>query len=661
MLLLVASIGAFVYASVSLINISNEYGWDSNVPYMDSDGHLNKYSSIMSDLYELMKFYNENGIKLTSSVPDIDMENILEAKQNALIEKYSYQISEKTREEQLSYIEMAEPSALWEIRNAAATYQRLMGIDDVVFYINDGTNTLTNASEYSSSYFEDMTSHVTINGTNVKDSFETERNWLSYLYETDYQVNKLYIAEKNDFYEMEKAAYGKQMDQKGMLIYALPVSFFTGVIAAIYLLLTAGRRWFGDHGIRLSVIDRVPPDIMLILLLLIFAGVSLLALTAANEYSLESAELITLLSVYAALGAGLMFIIILSFARHIKNKSLLRSTAIIRALRAINTSLANTLGNKRFYLTGLLIAFGIFLLAVIMRYAPLVHILLLFILAFYVMNKLIQIKNGVDRVESGDLSTKIDMKGNGFFPKLSMSIDNMSASLERAVEERIRSERMKNEIITNVSHDIRTPLTSIITYIDLLKDETDEQKRSEYLSVLENKADRLKHLTDDLFEASKAASGAIPVELEKIDLVSLVTQGLGELADDIKKADLEFIINGKKDQCNVRADGRLMWRSVENLLSNVIKYSKEGTRVYVDFDEKDSTVELTIKNVSSNRLNISPDELMERFIRGDESRSTDGSGLGLSITDQLVSIQGGSFEIEIDGDLFKSKIKIPSF
>lgn len=223
---------------------------------------------------------------------------------------------------------------------------------------------------------------------------------------------------------------------------------------------------------------------------------------------------------------------------------------------------------------------------------------------------------------------------------------------------------MKTELISNVSHDLKTPLTSMVTYIDLLKKEgLGSEHATEYLAVLDQKTQRLCQLTDDLFEAAKAASGALPVHLEKVEMVSLINQGLGELDQRIKESGLEFILNKKKEKYYVWADGQLMWRVIENILSNVLKYAQPDTRVYIDLREQGNTalkepsmVIMEVKNVSRQALNMDPDELMERFKRGDESRSTEGSGLGLAIANDLVKLQKGLFEIKIDGDLFKSII-----
>jgi signal transduction histidine kinase len=268
------------------------------------------------------------------------------------------------------------------------------------------------------------------------------------------------------------------------------------------------------------------------------------------------------------------------------------------------------------------------------------------------------IKEGVSRVKEGDIHYAIDLTGDGELARLAADINSITDGLQKAVGNEMKSERLKSELITNVSHDIRTPLTSIITYIDLLKREKDPDLMDEYIGVLDQKAQRLKILTDDLFEAAKANSGNMPVNLESIDVVALITQGLGEVDDRIRESRLEFKINHHYDKVLVQADGKLLWRAIENLLLNILKYSLEGSRVYIDIATAGSWVTLTFKNISAYELNISADELMERFKRGDDSRSSQGSGLGLSITKSLVEIQKGIFHVEIDGDLFKAIIKM---
>ena len=270
-----------------------------------------------------------------------------------------------------------------------------------------------------------------------------------------------------------------------------------------------------------------------------------------------------------------------------------------------------------------------------------------------------QIQEGIEIIKEGNLHHRIEVGGNGEFARLSTNVNSITDGLKKAVDSELKSERLKTELITNVSHDIRNPLTSIITYVDLLKNEKDLTKVGEYIEVLDQKAQRLKLLTDDLFEASKASSGNIPVSLEKIAIVSLITQGLGELNDKIEANGLDIKLNYPQEKVYVTADGKLLWRSIENLLSNIFNYTLAQSRVYIDIEDLGDEIRISFKNISAYELNISADELMERFKRGDESRNSQGSGLGLSIAKNLIEIQKGKFNIHVDGDLFKAMIYLP--
>ena len=228
----------------------------------------------------------------------------------------------------------------------------------------------------------------------------------------------------------------------------------------------------------------------------------------------------------------------------------------------------------------------------------------------------------------------------------------------------MKSERMKAELITNVSHDIKTPLTSIINYVDLLKNENiQDEKAREYIEILENKSHRLKRLTEDLVEASKVSTGNIYLNLEKINIVELIKQATGEFEDKFKRRELEPIINADQNEINIMADSKYMYRIIENLYSNISKYALENSRVYVDIKLNKTepvpnvpNVQIDIKNISKDKLNISADELMQRFVRGDKSRTTEGSGLGISIAQNLTELQNGKFELKLDGDLFKVEL-----
>lgn len=236
-------------------------------------------------------------------------------------------------------------------------------------------------------------------------------------------------------------------------------------------------------------------------------------------------------------------------------------------------------------------------------------------------------------------------------------LNNIGSGMTKAVEARIKSERFKAELITNVSHDIKTPLTSIVNYVDLLKKEPIENKTAlEYIEVLDRQSARLKKLTEDLVEASKASVGNLPVNPGRMDLVEFLNQSVGEYAERFAAAQLEVIIHAPKNDTAIWADGKLMWRIFDNLLNNICKYSLPDTRVYLDVENMESNVTITLKNISKFPLNTAPDELLERFIRGDSSRTTEGSGLGLSIAKSFSELQKGRFALSVDGDLFKATI-----
>ena len=295
-----------------------------------------------------------------------------------------------------------------------------------------------------------------------------------------------------------------------------------------------------------------------------------------------------------------------------------------------------------------------------------VVVVLIFIFAPRIVKKFTAIKEGVAQVKSGNLDWKIpveeDAQGvRGELDRLAADINEISQATGIAVQNELKNQRMKTELISNVSHDLKTPLTSMVSYIDLLKTEgLDSPNADSYLEIIDEKTQRLKVLTEDLFEAAKASSGAIPVHMDSIDLYALVSQSLGEMDQKLSARGLSVIVKNELEAeggVRVKADGQLLWRVIENLLGNVSKYALEGSRVYVNISSpEDSKVMLEIKNISGEQLNISAEELMERFTRGDASRNTEGSGLGLAIAKDLTKLMNGEFKLTVDGDLFKAGV-----
>ena len=288
--------------------------------------------------------------------------------------------------------------------------------------------------------------------------------------------------------------------------------------------------------------------------------------------------------------------------------------------------------------------------------APLLSISLCVISIFIIkdkVNKIEQIRSGIDKIKNGNIEHKIEIKKDLLFDDIVKDINEIGKTINIAVEERLKSERMKNELITNVSHDLKTPLTAIINYISLMKKEDIQPKHlKDYVQVLDKRSQRLKILIEDLFEASKIGSNNIELNLEENDINQLLTQTLVEMEDYINESKLDFIVNTPDKEVYILADGKKTFRVFENIISNILKYSLEKTRVYIDLVESDKKVHISFKNISKDQLNFDPDEITERFTRGDLSRNTEGSGLGLAIAKGLVQAQGGELKVDIIGDLF---------
>ncbi len=415
---------------------------------------------------------------------------------------------------------------------------------------------------------------------------------------------------------------------------------------------------------------------------LVLAGVAYLCISAIGEllWQYHQAESPALLVIGTILTAVLALVVLLygsMLSKRIKRKELLRHTAAFTILNS-GWRLISKVWQRTFLpfikatpmsirVTLLMLGYGLAVgLAVNLR-DSLGFVLWLLINAgamYYLMRKTVALKMiaaGTERIRSGDLDYRIPVDSSPELGALGQNVNNIADGLKAAVEREVKAERLKSELITNVSHDLKTPLTSLVTYIDLLKNEgLDSENAAKYLTVLDQKTERLKSLTDDLFEAAKATSGSISVRLEQLEVGSLLTQGMAELADKLEASGLDFRLNLPQEKLFVQADGRLLWRVLENLLQNILKYSMPASRVYIDVLEHGTHVSITLKNISASPLNIDAGELMERFTRGDQSRHTEGSGLGLSIAKSLTELQGGRFQVEIDGDLFKATVTLPS-
>lgn len=357
---------------------------------------------------------------------------------------------------------------------------------------------------------------------------------------------------------------------------------------------------------------------------------------------------------------------ILSFAVRYKKGKWWRNTLIYKAVAPIGRFLRMVWQNIDFLWKWIFVlaflAFCEFVGLLMLQYNTGTLVLVWFIekavLYVLVICGLVQmkkLKEGGEKIAAGDLRYKIDTDRMAMdFKRHGENLNSISEGMSRAVEERMRSERFKTELITNVSHDIKTPLTSIINYVDLLeKEKLENVTAGEYLEVLERQSGRLKKLIEDLIEASKASTGNLAVHLERLEAGVFMVQTVGEFEEKTRAAELDLQIKKPEQPVYIMADGRHFWRVIDNLMNNICKYAQPGTRVYINMEEKGNKVEITFRNTSKYPLNISSEELMERFVRGDSSRNTEGSGLGLSIANSLMELMGGTFRLHVDGDLFK--------
>lgn len=396
--------------------------------------------------------------------------------------------------------------------------------------------------------------------------------------------------------------------------------------------------------------------------------------TWTRLYGIDNRKMIALIMAAMAILIFLAVLMFVSMVKKIKAKKFWKTSLIGMLFLAVGFWIEGLTGVKRNERKTVVIYMTLLVVMVLLAMTwvgAVIDIILLAIIVPKKMKKFTAIQEGVEQVKAGNLDYKIpvEMAENGprsDMDRLALDINEISRAAGVAVQNEIKNQRMKTDLISNVSHDLKTPLTSIISYIDLMKKEGPEGERNaEYLGILEEKAQRLKVLTEDLFEAAKASSGNIPVNMEEIDLEAIITQSLGEMEERLSTNQLNIIVKNQCGTTKVMADGQLLWRVVENLLGNVSKYALSGSRVYINMEEPTEPLKneagkgytlLEIKNVSGEALNISAEELMERFKRGDESRNTEGSGLGLAITKDLCKVMGGDFGIIVDGDLFKAKV-----
>lgn len=450
------------------------------------------------------------------------------------------------------------------------------------------------------------------------------------------------------------------------LLAIAAVGFLLSVLLTVFLCSGAGRR-AGDDEVHEGLIDRIPLGGCFLLAVLLGLIPLWLVNLGTDHFTCHTAIAVAEFAVALILTDLLLLGLLLTICSRLKRPYWWKNTLCYRVFRPALKALWRGLVALWRYLplywkSGIVWIFLCLLEGIaLFGRAPLLWVIEkviltpLFIACIIFLRKL---QRGAEKIGGGDLEYQIDVT---HMPHLlrehGLQLNHIGDGLQNAVQDRMRSERMKAELITNVSHDIKTPLTSVINYVDLLKKEgLQSEKAPEYLEVLDRQTARLKKLTEDLIEASKASTGNVSVLLEATDLNVMLSQALGEYEGRLEKAKLETVVKLTDAPATVQADGKLLWRVFDNLLGNVCKYAMPSTRVYVRTGCVGGLVFAEFKNISAQELDIAPEELMERFVRGDASRNTEGSGLGLSIAGSLMELQGGELQLSVDGDLFKATV-----
>ena len=469
-----------------------------------------------------------------------------------------------------------------------------------------------------------------------------------------------------DDYALTKFTYDLSMKANTLAPILIPVCIAVLLALGLIVLNGIGKKGKGP-GIHLNGFDKVPLEMAFII------GFTIMGMGASCFIAVNS-ELRAIIFSGVIIGALIIYLacmmLLETVVKRMKTHTLWKTTILYMIGHGIKTVFDN-----RKWGTKLVLAYGSFCLAggiattamINARYdayddsAAFWFMVLMalgigtFVYLFTKMKQFQNIQKALQAIYEGNTNIELDSDElTGVLKQMAIYIEDIAGGLSNAIQQSLKNERQKTELITNVSHDIKTPLTSIINYVDLLKkEEMPNEKAKEYLEILDSKSQRLKRLTEDLVEASKASSGNIKLKKEKINVNEIIKQVSGEFEDKFKARNLEEIMTLPEENLFIEADGRYLYRVLENLYSNSSKYAMEGSRIYLDVVPKQTSIVIQMKNVSKEKLNITTEELMQRFVRGDSSRNTEGSGLGLSIASSLTELQGGKFHIYLDGDLFK--------
>lgn len=568
-------------------------------------------------------------------------------------QRYKKGLNKFQTEETNLYYSLKENGSVWytnlkEMPNDVLEYARNQGI---YFYYDDLNLKLrTNVSGMEDYFYQSLDRQISRLGSRLELMVAVDNRF-----------------EQEDAFLRAKEEYDSLHPWGMVSIVSLIVSLFDEVLLMVYLTVAAGRRE-EDESIHLNLFDRIKTELLLALFaFLVYALLLVTFNDPIGEMGLP--EILVAVGIRTFVYDGLALIFYLSIVRRIKagvlwEHSLLRwfMKSINRVWRAGRGFLWILIRYSVKLSLLLVLTYGTFADRNVCAMAGL--LLYIGIEAVFYLREMVgqrEIMRGIEQITKGNLSYKLPLDNlHGENQELARSVNRIGEGIRLAVDESTKNERMKADLITNVSHDIKTPLTSIINYVNLLKMQPiEDEQTKDYIHILDEKSQRLKQLTDDLVEASQISSGNISLSVTEINFVELINQACGEFAERFKEKNLTTICRMPEEPVHILADGSRIWRVLENLYNNVAKYAMQHTRVYVTVMKQQDMVVFSMKNISEQALAVEPSELTSRFGRGDVSRTTEGNGLGLSIAQDLTILMGGKFHVETDGDLFTVKITFP--
>ncbi|NFT40230.1 HAMP domain-containing histidine kinase [Clostridium sporogenes] len=652
--------------------------YNFHITYKNFDNKVAESRVTKEQITTLKSFYEDNILNSQITIKDEYNSFLSEAEQSGdknrltkLTQQRDEKLKEVKKENTKTIAELKKEIALWSYNDYKNIKKAIESKREIKYYIiNRGTKEVyTNLKPKTNidSYIKNNSIYSIIfpsqsgkikNFSKTKDLFNSF-NWEGYIIITKDLNPNDYILKNYNYYNSIKDRLIKEV-----------LIVMSSLIIGIFILILFKKRICLNSPILdkiNKIYNNIPLDLKLFIFILYTAIMGSYLINTSFFYKplgINHFIVITLISIYI-----FYFIFNIKYAIELKkdkNKLLIlcKGSLIYKLITIFkNSNLNKNLKLKIIFIMVLSILLAAFtLLGLLLGFynniliASIITILYIALLIRYLFKKadyLNEILKATKEITCGNLDYIIKEHKGDILGKIAHNINNMKEGYKRSLEEQVKSERLKTELITNVSHDLKTPLTSIINYIDLLKKEDlSKDEVNAYISVLDRKSERLKFLIEDLFEASKMSSGSIELNIERIDVTALLKQALGEFQQKIKKSSLQL-----KFKCNNKAyanlDGKKTWRVFENLINNIIKYSEPNTRVYIDLIQTDTKIIITMKNISHYEMNFTSDEIFERFKRGDKSRNTEGSGLGLAIAKSIVELQGGNLNINIDGDLFK--------